>query len=130
MLTLDPTTLAEAKRELLGKLDAAATAGSASGAYVYVWRAREYVGKVAAEVFSEFDYPEAVHYPLGVLARTDVPREDWVDRHDNGEALERIHVAIQKLMTVVDENFEVFFTEHLETLNAVPREYMLATVEA
>lgn len=130
MLTLDPATLADAKRELLGKLDAAATAGSASGAYVYVWRAREYVARFAAFQFAEFDYPDAVHFPLGVLARADVQRDDWVDRHDNGEALERIRVAVRKLMTVVDENFETLFAEHLETLNAVPREYMLATVEA
>lgn len=130
MLTLDPTTLAEAKRELLGKLDAAATAGHSSGAYVYVWRAREYIEKVAADVFVEFDYPSRVHSPLRVLASVDVEREDWVDRHDNGEALERISGAIRKLMTMVDENFETLFTEHLEMLNSVPREYILATVEA
>lgn len=126
MQSLDKAALASAKRELLGKLDAAATATSTSSAYMHVRRARTYVEKVAAELFVEFDYPDKVHYPLGVLARTDVRRADWVDRHGNAEALERIHVSVRKLMETVDSHFESMFEEHLDFLNSVPREYVLS----
>lgn len=130
MSALDAQRLAVAKRELLGKLDAATTAMSASSAYVYVWRAREYVGAVAAEVFAEFDYPNKVHSPLGALADAGVPHLDWVDRNDGGETLGRIRVSVRNLMETVDESFERAFAEHLDFLNSMPREYMLATVEA
>lgn len=130
MFVVDAAAADAVKARFLEGLYNALEVPSNSGTYMKLFVNRERTREGLLELFAELGYPGIVHYPFTsrVIDVPGVRPSGWTDKADGGESLEHARKCIRAHRANMGAEFEAHLREHVETLNAVPREYLLATV--
>lgn len=130
MFTVDTAAADGVKVRFLEGLYNALEVPSNSGTYMKLFVNRERTREGLLELFAELGYPGIAHYSFTrcILDVPGVSPEDWTDKADGGESLAHARECIRAHRDNMAAAFEEYLQEHVETLNAVPREYLLAAV--
>lgn len=130
MFVVDAAAADGVKVRFLEGLYSALDVPSNSGTYMKLFVNRERTREGLLELFAELDYPGIVHYSFTsrVIDVPGVRPEDWTDKADGGKSLAHVRQSIRAHRDNMAGVFEEYLHEHVETLNTVPREYLLATV--